>query len=583
MPRLRLPAFALATLTAATACGSPDEPRDGDRSPFRQTAFRIRALAHVPLDADSGWTGGVGDAVPVRADAPFRLRIELEAGDDAPAPVSFGLQVRRNGGPWTRILARDFPQPGPVSTPPVSIVSTPAYADRAPTADLLPGSERPFLPGAGIVLDSATGPWSGAGSHGEWEWPLVIRRFADGPVANEDGDLFEFRMAEREGRPASGPPAAVLLRVPPGLLGGAYAETPARLGPWSSRTGALYFPLGPAATFDVPMMMGSADGGATWSELDGANRPATDDLEGFATALHGGRIHMLHQTDSVFYHAFATADDPATPDRWVARDELVSVPTGPPTPTAALETRSDGSVVAIYGDSTGLRIRIRDAEGTWAEERNVVDDDGALLTGVQSVRADDDVVHLAYAAHDGTAREIRHRTLAPDGTLSAARTLAVGAGTRIEDDAGALAPLVHVAETDTVVAVYRLADGHLWARRLPGDGSGEATPAALVSDRTVVQNAVDSDQVGADAVADGTTIHVLFIDDETRHVYRATSEAGRRWAPAVPLLEGVDAQWIRGSRLEKPDGSVVYGFVVDTGSDGGSGMNRYGEMALAGG
>ncbi|MEQ9569064.1 MAG: hypothetical protein RLN75_02650, partial [Longimicrobiales bacterium] len=510
--RSRIRRRILVSILAASggACGGSDE--DPDASPFRQSAFRVRAGVEAPLDADTAWIAGVGEAVPVRADDPFRLRIELEADEDAPAPVSFGLQVRRNGGAWSRVVARDFPSSDGISSPPVSIVSTPAYDDRAPTTDLLPGSDRPFVPGAGVALDSATGPWSGAGAHGEWEWPLVIRRFADQAVTNDDGDLFEFRMIDRGGRPVGGAPAAVLLRLPPGLLGGAFVETPGRLGPWSSVTGALYFPIEPAETFNVLMMVGSTDGGATWSELDASNRPATVDLDGFATALRDGRIHMLHQTDSVFYHAFATAEDRDGPDRWVVRDEIVAVPSEPRSQTATLEVRTDGSVVAVYGDSTGLRIRIRNPGGAWAEERAVLAADGALLTGVQSVLAGGDVVHLAYAAHDGAEREIRHRTIGPDGTLSPARTLATGVGTRIEEDAGALAPLLHLAETDTVVAVYRLADGRLWARRWAGDGSGDATPPALVSDRRVVQNAVDSDQVGADAVADGTTVHVLFID-----------------------------------------------------------------------
>lgn len=580
--RPSIPASILLLAAGSWACDGAGDASDASSS-FRHTSYRVRGSVDAALDADSGWVAGVGEAVPVRADEPFRLRFELEADEAAPAPVSFGLQVRRNGGPWDRVVARDHPYPDEISTPRVSVVSTSAYEDRAPTTDLLPGSERPFMPGAGVALDSATGPWSGAGSQGEWEWPLVIRRFADGAVTNDDGDLFEFRMVDRDGRPAGGPPATVLLRVPPGLLGGTFVETPGRLGPWSSVTGALYFPMEPAETFNVLMMVGSTDGGASWWELDAANRPATVDLEGFAGALRDGRIHMLHQADSVFYHAFATAEDPQGPDRWVVRDELVSVPSDPPSQTATLEVRSDGSVVAVYGDSLGLRIRIRSSAGVWGEERILSADDGALLTGVQSVLADDDVVHLAYAAHDGTARQIRHRILRADETLSPATTLADGVGARVEDDAGALAPLVHLAGSNTVVVVYRLADGRLWARRVAGDGSGSPTAPALVADRSVVQNAVDSDQVGADAVAHGETVHVVFIDDETRSLYRATSQAPGQWSTPALLLGGVNAQWIRGARIEKSDGTIVYGFVVDAGSDGGSGMNRYGEMLLEGG
>jgi hypothetical protein len=68
---------------------------------------------------------------------------------------------------------------------------------------------------------------------------------------------------------------------------------------------------------------------------------------------------MLHQTsDAVFYHVFGTSVT-AAPDTWAIRDERVAAPAKPPTQVADLAVRSDGSVIAVYGDSAGLRYRIR--------------------------------------------------------------------------------------------------------------------------------------------------------------------------------------------------------------------------------
>jgi hypothetical protein len=53
------------------------------------------------------------------------------------------------------------------------------------------------------------------------------------------------------------------------------------------------------------------------------------------------------------------------------------------------------------------------------------------------------------------------------------------------------------------------------------------------------------------------------------------------WSPARPVVEDVRAQWVRGALVRRYDDSAAYGFVYDAGSDGGSGMNRYGEIALA--
>ena len=195
------------------------------------TASRVRAEMGVPLDADSGWAAGDDGTVRVEADRPFRIRFELEGADRGGDEVSYGLQVSRNGGPWEDLLARDFPYPDEISTPRVSIVSAPAYADGDATTDLLSGSEMRFRAGAGVARDSVTPPWNGRGQS-EWEWPVVIRRFADGAVTNDDGDTFRFRMVPTVSGTGAGADTpdetnetglpTVTLTVPPFHLGGTY-------------------------------------------------------------------------------------------------------------------------------------------------------------------------------------------------------------------------------------------------------------------------------------------------------------------------------------------------------------------------
>jgi hypothetical protein len=129
-----------------------------------------------------------------------------------------------------------------------------------------------------------------------------------------------------------------------------------------------------------------------------------------------------------------------------------------------------------------------------------------------------------------------------------------------------------------VVIVFRRADGRLAERRARADGT--LTPVAMVSQRTVTQNAVDSDQVGADLVEFGGRIHLLFLDQETGSIRHSESAGGGVWSAAEPVVEGIRGQWVRGQIVRKPDGGAVYGFVYDAGSDGGSGMNRYEEVDL---
>jgi hypothetical protein len=99
------------------------------------------------------------------------------------APGELGIAVPIGG----QVDLAELSIEGVASTPRVSIVSAP-YANGEATTDLLSGSALPFAPAFGLSLREATPSWQDAGRHGEFEWPLVIRRFADGPQVNETGD-----------------------------------------------------------------------------------------------------------------------------------------------------------------------------------------------------------------------------------------------------------------------------------------------------------------------------------------------------------------------------------------------------------
>ncbi len=537
----------------------------------RQTAFRIRADRSAGLNDDAGWAGALNENVTVYADQPFRLRFEIESSGDS----LYRLQYRRNEGAWSDIEAADFPYPESAS-PRVSIVSTTGYEHGAATSDLLDGSSTPFNPGAGVSLSATTPPVISSGGQSEWEWPLVIRRFADGAVTNNEGDVFAFRMVGAGGMPLNVSAMPELsFTAPPGHLGGTFVETPGRIGPWQAGNGDLYFIMEPTETDNVLMMVRSADGGATWVEVDGTNRPAADDLEGVASAYAEGVIHILHQTsDQVWYHAFHTSDDPAQPDAWGITDERVAAPEEPPTQVASIAVRSDGSLVGVYGGPQKIHFKMRTPEGAWGEETVVDAGIAPGLSGPQVAAGADDAVHLAYTGNDGTAW---YRRIQPDGTLTERVQLTTGIDTT-EYDVGSVLPLVYLPDTNTAVVIYRLATGMLWERRISGDGT--VSDPVQLSDRAVVQNAVDSDQAGADAVADGTTVHVLFIEQDTGHIFHTYSSETGAWSPSTLQVGGVTAQWIRGMRYARGDGARVYGYVYDAGSDGGSGMNTYAEVVL---
>jgi hypothetical protein len=501
-------------------------------------------------------------------DGTLELAADLGA-DISASPVGFLVPARSS------VDLRAFTIEGEARTPRVSIVSCPAYEDGAATTDLLGGSAARFQPGAGVSLDETTPAWTGSSSHGEFEWALVVRRFADGAVTNDEGDTFELQMVGPDGAPLGTSVNPVLpLSIRPGHVGGTFVETPGRIGPWRASNGDLYFIMEPAETDNLFMMVKSTDGGISWREVDGRHRPPTNDLEAVDGRQVGDTIHILHEvSESARYHAFRTSDHPTHPDTWAVGGELVAE-VEPVAQGAALAVRSDGSLVAFYVGPTRIHYNVRSVAGRWGEDAVLDPDVGPSLAGPYAVVGANDTVHLAYYGTDGS---IWYRRMRPDGTFTPRQQLATGAGAS-RAEYGAVLPLVYMPETDTLVIIYRLASGALWERRVVKEGP--PTAAVRVTDRDVVTDAVDSQQPGADVVADGRTVRVLFIEESSRSIFSTHDDGG--WQPPTLRVDGILGSWARGNVYTRNDGTRVYGFIYDAGSDGGAGMNRFAEIVLSG-
>ena len=555
--------FVLGIALLSTGCS--------DTAGTQQTAFRVRTDFNAELNARGGWGGGINEQVTVYTDQPFRLRFEITALEGQ----AFQLQYKRNNGEWTDVQVSDFPYPESAS-PRVSIVSTRAYQHGAATENLLDGSNVEFTAGTGMNLSAMTMPSATGRGQSEWEWPLVIRRYADGAVTNNEGDQFAFRMVNVDGTPiASTSTPSLPLSIAPGHVGGTFVETPGRIGPWQASNGDLYFIMEPTETDNVMMMVKSEDRGQTWIEVNGENRPKSDDLEGVASVYTQGVIHILHQTsDFVWYHAFHTSDHADSPDTWGMIDEQVVAPGEPPTQVAAITARSDESLIGVYGGPQYIHYKIRSPEGIWGDETVLDREDDLVLSGPQVVTGNDDLVHLAYTDNEGAAW---YRTVLPDGTPTNRQLVTQGIGTT-EYDVGSILPLVYIPESNTVVIIYRLETGTLWERRIFSNGSMSAP--TQVSERMVIQNAVDSDQTGADAIAFREQVYILFIEEGTGTIYLTHSNPDGAWQPATPQIDNINAQWIRGALITKPGETHSYAFVYDAGSNGGSGMNTFADLLI---
>ena len=142
----------LATLVAACDSRSPSSPEidsPGATDTDQQSAFRLRQDFSAALNADSGWAAGLNDAATVFTDEPFRLRIEVQAGGNAPPqPRRYQLEYQRNGGDWQGMPAENFPQPAKVLTP--DLTADPAEVwqfshGNAASATVVHDEDRSFL------------------------------------------------------------------------------------------------------------------------------------------------------------------------------------------------------------------------------------------------------------------------------------------------------------------------------------------------------------------------------------------------------------------------------------------------------
>ncbi len=535
------------------------------------TEWRVRTDDTVELNEDASWAAPTREVAVVPVDAVFRIRFEVEYADSV-AP-RLRLEGRRNGGSWVALEALDHPYPEEIASPVTSIVSSHVWSHGEPTEDLLdPGASR-FSGGSGVSLRPSPLLRALPAGSTEWEWPLVIRYFSDGAVRVDEGDTFEYRLTDWSGAPLDGPRARVTATVPEGHLGGTFVETPGRIGPFQASNGDLYFIQEPSETYNVFMIVKSEDGGRTWTEVDGANRPPNGDLEAVSAVLVDNAIHMIHLSDETWYYRFNTSDHPTAPDTWAERDVTLAPDRDPPTQVTALTARSDGSLVAVYGGDVKLHYRVRSAAGEWGQEATIDAATPDTLSGPVVVTGENDAVHLAYVDLTGNGWI---RQILPDGSLTTRTRFATGLGTA-EVDRVSILPLNRL-DAGVVSVIYRPEDGRLLERRLPP--AGAPGPASVVTSVAVASGPVDSHQVTADAIAVGNDVHVLFVEAASGSLWHVVRTAGAGWSTPELVRDDIEGQWVRGSLIRLPDGGRAYGFVIDTGSYGGSGMNRYGEIPI---
>lgn len=550
-----------------SACAEKAEIKDN------VTAFRFRADFNSEIDEDEGWASQENQATEIQVDTPFRLRFEVEAM--GLKRRQYSLQYKKNDNPWEYAEAHHFPYPS-AKSPVLSIIDCEAYFYGEEADDLLKSSNLKNDHGAGVCLSPTSPGWipsTSDGASAEFEWSLVVRNWADGAKRLINGDKFSLRMVNKNGNPLDGLTAEFTVKVPDYHIGGTFVETPTRIGPYENSNGDLYFIMEPTETGNVFMMIKSTDAGKTWFEVDATNRPKANDLEGVGSVISDdGIIHIVHETsDFVYYHSFSISGESA--DSWITTDEIIAEIEKPDVQTADIAIRQNGDLIVAFAEANTLKYSIK-SNGEWSKAKSLDEQNTVGMTNPNLLTLPDGTMEIAYKSYDGIAW---NKQLTNDNKLSSTTQFADELGTE-EHESMAILPLIHIEDKNITIVAYRKSSGYLFAK-YKSSGGNWSRPISI-SDHSIVTNAVDSDQAGADIVEFGGKIYATYIGEETKEIYLSILEDFQSRAKITKLISKIDGSWIRGNILLNQNDSPIYGYIYDAGSLGGSGFNRFGKHLL---
>ena len=381
----------------------------------------------------------------------------------------------------------------------------------------------------------------------------------------------------------------------PGSIYGIEPEAHSHVPPYVDGNGNLYRVTeeyyDPVPNHNTPLMMKSADGGQTWSEMDAANRPTDRDLEGSWLLQAGTSLIYVHTNGArITYSEFHTSDALSTPDRWVVQNERgISGLYSDPRQWVCAARTSDGRVWAFYADTTvGSNFQLayvrRDAPGSWTPETRISTDAESLAGATCVVDPATDVAHVFY--HDYANKQVLYRSLSPDGTLSpAVRVDTTGTDTAIRNYHAVANPVVYSAGGSTVVtAMFASASGVRAVLVVDGAVAAEQVidPAApLISPRNIGRNTGNDGPV-VHLAADGSTLHAVWAVASTGDVWHSSRPHGGQWSTPTLLVDSGagHVSWLY-SNVYTLGGQRVLGYTYDLGPHEDNGGDiRYGHMPV---
>lgn len=556
-----------------------------DPSAFIQEYFRIRSGDTVGLNADSGWAGIENADATIGTGLAFRIRFKVRETAAGNETTGFKLQVNRNSAGWV-----DVDVLGGASLPAAQAVVSSQFADGDATSTERLTNTTTYVNGEGLE-DNTSASYTLTSEETELEWCLMIMSFHDGPTQNVVSDTLDFRVVESDGTVFTGTYVNPTITVSEsaGYVGGAFVETPNRLGPFIDTNGNIYTIIEATPSGAEFLIIKSTNGGDTWREMDGANRPLVNDLECVDAVQASDTIYIAHHADSTVEHHTFRMSDHASPDTWGTTDDTVASITGPANQQGtAIERRSDGDLIIFYNrDVSGqeeLFYKINTGGG-WGSELTLESEALFDWGFVTCVMGESDLIHIFYKGTGSSLGPIYHRSLSSADSLSAREAVDADAGNGSSFNA-ALTTAIYWDDggDEKIMIIYSDdADDLLYSVVVTNDGS----PAArkTVSDNTVDTSppSTGSKQPAANLANDDEVAYAHYSSLADLDIYRdlATNDGG--WGTDVEEQDAVTCHWIRGSVFTHSVGNgsdKVVGYIWDDGSGGGAGRIWYSEFVI---
>ncbi len=553
-----------------------------DPSSFIQEHYRIRGDDTAALNANGGgdWAAAEDVDASIGTGVPFRIRFKVRETAAGSEGIGFKLQVNREAGGWVDTnIAPDNTGLAPAGV----VVLSGQYANGDSATELLTNVGT-YVNGEGLESSITSKTFSLTSEETEIEYCLMIMGFHDGPTQNVVDDTIDFRMVESDGTAFTGTYTSPTITVTEtaGYIGGAFVEHPHVIGPFVDGNGNIYTFIEHSINDNNVVCIKSTDDGVTWREMDGANRPTTQDFEGGSVFQDGDTLHILQSETDVSYHTFRTSSH-ASADTWDITDEVVdNTISGHSIQACSIFVRGDDTVVAFYvDDAIPARIRYKIRNGTWGSQNTLDTEATNEFLSPWGVLGESDKIHIVYK--DDTNGILYHKSLSSSDVEGTRHSIATGLFITSGSDA-----ILHVEPTyyddggvEVIMIMYKysITDLAMFARPVKDDGSPGTEVTA--TDKSVVSTEGGNAMTVASAHNDGKRIWLFYSFFDDHDIWYTDNDDEGGWSTSLEDQDAVTAHWIKGQVIVEGSGDKVFSYLWDDGSDGGTGFIKYDTFLIA--